>query len=372
MPFWPQPYESTTSHWQQTNRGPDSLWNHGREAQLPAEADYVIVGAGVTGVSLAYHLTRPGAAGEGKTVVILDAKDVGSGASGRNGGHVSPRSFMYLSELWEPLEHGGGGLSMDKAVEAWFFELDNLDYVEQLIKAEGLDVDFWRGERYEVFTSPEKAAHTRKAYDEFKAAIAKTRFAGRTLPWTVVDDPVEAKKLSRNDRALALNIGPAGSWHPHRGVTALLRLALASKTSDCSFFSWCPVQSFTRAGEGWDLDCGGRGTIRAKEVILATNAYTRHLFPDDTTGIVPTFAQAGRVVPPASYAGPRALKNSYAVELGPYLIQTPHSGLVLGPYIDVLYKEGIHTRDEIFYHDDDSKVTKGVQKCGYSCLGYRL
>lgn len=116
------------------------------------------------GVSLAYHLTRPGAAGEGKSVVILDAKDVGSGASelpiccgvsshpppgGRNGGHVSPRSFMYLSELWAPLEHGGGGLSMEQAVQAWFFELDNLDYIEKLVKAEGLDVDFWRGERYE-------------------------------------------------------------------------------------------------------------------------------------------------------------------------------------------------------------------------------
>lgn len=92
-------------------------------------------------------------------------------------------------------------------------------------------------------------------------------------------------QLSRNDRALALNIGPAGSWHPHRGVTALLRLALASKSSNCSFFSWCPVQKFTRAGDGWALDGGPRGVIHGREVILATNAYTRHLFPDDTSGL---------------------------------------------------------------------------------------
>lgn len=33
------------------------------------------------GASLAYQLTRPGAAGEGKSVVLLEAKDIASGAS---------------------------------------------------------------------------------------------------------------------------------------------------------------------------------------------------------------------------------------------------------------------------------------------------
>lgn len=46
-----------------------------------------------------------------------------------------------------------------------------------------------------MFTSPEKAAHTRKAYDEFKAAIAKTKYADRHLPWTVVEDPAKAKEV---------------------------------------------------------------------------------------------------------------------------------------------------------------------------------
>ncbi len=31
------------------NRGPSALWNHGRDAPLPSEADIVIVGAGATG-----------------------------------------------------------------------------------------------------------------------------------------------------------------------------------------------------------------------------------------------------------------------------------------------------------------------------------
>lgn len=33
------------------------------------------------GCALAYNLTRPGAAGEGKKIVLLEAKDIASGAS---------------------------------------------------------------------------------------------------------------------------------------------------------------------------------------------------------------------------------------------------------------------------------------------------
>lgn len=40
----------------------------------------MIIGAGASGTSLAYHLSRAGGAAEGKSVVILDAKDVASGA----------------------------------------------------------------------------------------------------------------------------------------------------------------------------------------------------------------------------------------------------------------------------------------------------
>ncbi len=49
--------------------------------------DYLIVGGGFTGLSTAYHLKRlqPSA-----SVVILEAHQVGSGASGRNTGILRP------------------------------------------------------------------------------------------------------------------------------------------------------------------------------------------------------------------------------------------------------------------------------------------
>jgi NADPH-dependent 2,4-dienoyl-CoA reductase/sulfur reductase-like enzyme len=80
MSTFPQPFISSTSHWQATNRGSTSLYGHGADAVLPDTADIVIVGGGTMGASLAYFLTRAGAEGAGKRVVLLEAKDVASGA----------------------------------------------------------------------------------------------------------------------------------------------------------------------------------------------------------------------------------------------------------------------------------------------------
>jgi len=49
------------------------------------ESDVVIVGAGFTGLSAALHLAEAGL-----SVVVLEAKEIGSGASGRNGVQVNP------------------------------------------------------------------------------------------------------------------------------------------------------------------------------------------------------------------------------------------------------------------------------------------
>ncbi|KAI9145499.1 FAD dependent oxidoreductase-domain-containing protein [Paraphysoderma sedebokerense] len=57
---------------------------------LPTESPVVIIGGGMTGVSLLYHLSQmiPGT-----TVLLLEARGICSGATGRNGGHAIPHSF---------------------------------------------------------------------------------------------------------------------------------------------------------------------------------------------------------------------------------------------------------------------------------------
>ena len=55
--------------------------------ELPvAVVDYCVVGAGMTGCSFAYHASKL----SGKTCVVLEAREVAGGASGRNGGISHP------------------------------------------------------------------------------------------------------------------------------------------------------------------------------------------------------------------------------------------------------------------------------------------
>jgi hypothetical protein len=77
MSTFPQPFISTTSHWRATNRGLSSLYGHGAAASLPTHADIVIVDGGTMGASLAYFLSRREAEGNGKVVVLVEAKGCG-------------------------------------------------------------------------------------------------------------------------------------------------------------------------------------------------------------------------------------------------------------------------------------------------------
>lgn len=99
------PNESTTS----------SFWLqslHERFAQrsskpLPKETDVVIIGSGITGASIARTLLqkRANAASSdpsGPAVVMLEARDICSGATGRNGGHILETADEYaeLSDVF--------------------------------------------------------------------------------------------------------------------------------------------------------------------------------------------------------------------------------------------------------------------------------
>lgn len=243
---------------------------------MPSEADYVIIGAGATGTALAYHLTLPNAPTSSQSVIVLEAKDVASCASGRNGGHVAPRSWNVLNTMIKPLSEGGAGLEREDAVDVYHFEMENLDYVEAVVRKEKLDADFWRGHRLEVFTTPEGAAKNEETLQRFMSAQEAGRHKGKKMECQVLRGE-EAKKRARMDSATGVTLVPAGSWHPHRGVTGLMRRALEQGVK---LFSWTPVMSLKQDGD-WVVDCGDRGKIKAKNVVLATNGYTRYLTEGD-------------------------------------------------------------------------------------------
>ena len=97
--------------------------------ELPQSADVVIVGAGYTGLSAALTL-----ANNGKKVIVLDAEDIGFGASTRNGGMLG--SGHKVSNDHAQQKYGSEVASnLHKEANA------SLAYTTNLIKENQIDCD---------------------------------------------------------------------------------------------------------------------------------------------------------------------------------------------------------------------------------------
>lgn len=75
---------ATTPYWRSELHAIDSVRS---SEELPTECDVLIIGAGMSGVSVAYHLFEGNPSPP--SVVLLEAREICSGATARNG-KISP------------------------------------------------------------------------------------------------------------------------------------------------------------------------------------------------------------------------------------------------------------------------------------------
>lgn len=97
-----------------------------------------------------------------------------------------------------------------------------------------------------------------------------------------------------------------------------------------------------------------RGSIKARKVIMATNAYTAALLPEYHEKIIPYRAICSRIVAP----NPPMLADSYAIRFTPkdfdYLIPRPDGSIVVGGARSAYFR---HSED--WYGSvDDTKIIK--------------
>lgn len=77
----------TQSYWQLE---PDEIADLRSTISLPDKADVVIIGSGITGAAVAFNLLNDGAS----NIVMLEARQACSGATGRNGIPFSTHSLL--------------------------------------------------------------------------------------------------------------------------------------------------------------------------------------------------------------------------------------------------------------------------------------
>jgi glycine/D-amino acid oxidase-like deaminating enzyme len=243
--------------------------------------DVVIVGGGILGLSTALHAARFGLA-----VQVLEAGEIGQGASGLNGGQVIPG--LKYDPAWL-LEHFGP----DRGEILVNFAASTADAVFELIRDENLAVPFVRNGWIQ-------AAHTEAA---LKVAATRDR------QWQARG--ADVRLLSQTEiAALTGAQGYLGGWLDRRaGVIDPLaytsELARIASVAGVKIAEHQKVVRLDKNAGLWRISTEGGAELQAKAVILATNAYTGDLLSGLAETIVPlhSFQIATAPLPPDVAAG---------------------------------------------------------------------
>lgn len=150
---------STQSYWRSELHEIDNLRS---TKHLPNECDVLIVGAGISGVSTAYHLLNDNPSPP--SVVLLEAREVCSGATGRNGGHLMATQIS-LDKIIR--DH-----DVDTAREISNFKRDQVFALKSVVEKEKLDCDAVLTRYFETFLTQSHADEIKKQYDgQLKAGL---------------------------------------------------------------------------------------------------------------------------------------------------------------------------------------------------------
>ncbi|ROQ01236.1 glycine/D-amino acid oxidase-like deaminating enzyme [Stella humosa] len=253
-------------------RGGASLWQATAEP-APAcpplarevEADVAIVGGGYTGLSTALALAAGGA-----SVVVLEALEPGSGASGRNGGQVIPGIRHFPDEL----EHAFGPALGRRLYE---FGLGTADAAFALIQRHGIACDATRSGWLQPADKPTSIEASRR----------------RVGQWQRMGHPV--RLLERDEMAAALG-SPAylGGWvHEGGGTVQPLSyargLARAAMAAGARIHGRSPALSLAPVRGRWRVATPA-GSVTAGRVLLATNALGGDLWPALRRSLLPVWS----------------------------------------------------------------------------------
>lgn len=246
--------------------GPPEVYVRGAPPPPPTQpldqrrhVSVAVIGGGFTGLSTALHLAEAGV-----DVSVLEAKEIGWGASGRAFGQVVP----YLKPGHAAILRHYGPERGQRIVDA---VAAGPDLVFELIMRHGIDC--WAMRSGLIF-----AAHSQAGRRDLER---------RTQYWQQRDAPVEMLEGARCAEMIGSSVYPAASLDRRGGNInpfAYARgLGHAATKAGATLHSRTPVHKLARRDGRWAIDDG----LTADNVVIATNAYTGDLWPGLRESIIP-------------------------------------------------------------------------------------
>jgi gamma-glutamylputrescine oxidase len=187
-------------------------------------ADIAVIGGGFTGLATAYYLKL---AEPSLRVMVLEAQRMGSGASSRNSGGVGAR--------FRGQAHSSGA---DRGY----------DLLKAFAEREGAD------------------------FELVEAVPSLTLFTGTRLPADPVLAGADLHRAIGSSWYSAATLRMTNTLHPGKLIAALVA---ASQRLGVELYEWTPVQRIERAQR--PVLHAPRATVTARDVVVATNAYTPQL-----------------------------------------------------------------------------------------------
>ncbi|KAF7370571.1 FAD-dependent protein [Mycena sanguinolenta] len=269
---------------------PAPIAQHGADSEaipLPEYADVVIIGSGISGAAIARTMlglcSKPDSEGGLPQIVMLEARDACSGATGRNGGHITPPLFHDYLRIKEEV-----GVDMAKAIIRF-----RLAHLAELLRVAEEDEILEDSQCREVDTCRNSAG-----------------------VWRIVDKEECIKDLQFSQKVVGAIATSAGVIHPYRFVTGILSRLLAKYPTNFRLFTHTPCLKISSGAsnkrqEPFYTVLTSRGTIRARHVVHATNGWVSHLLP----------AMRGKIAPIRGHMTAQrpgtGLGRTHASEVGP-------------------------------------------------------
>lgn len=281
----------TRSFWAHSSPDANPLACEGSHGSLTTDADICIIGSGISGISVAYHIAEAVGnktiLGAPLRVVILEARDFCSGATGRNGGHLTPHTFYSFAERQNRF-------GTDEAIRSSALEQYTVSSLVNIIERNGWSekVDLVNGGNIRLFFTEDEE---REARTDFECA----EHMGINLDGVQWLTRAEVEN-SYGAPYSAVKIHGHNLW-PLKLVTMLYEHAKqrTSEHFDLRIHTHTPVTSITRlSSKGLNADLTyilstPRGSLSCSRVVHATNAYASRLLPSlaGSNGIIPTRGQ---------------------------------------------------------------------------------